>query len=307
MSALLDDIISLAIDGKQPLPDILRKCLFLGHELKNDRLKIWANQELNGYRSEKDVPEYRIIIAEAKGNFVGPYYAQHRDRLIPSIMLEEKHREFAETARLTRAVSAYVDILKERDAGPSGSCLTLPWDPNLIAYYQRKLAGGGFVCHSAWQEISASAIAEMLDTVRNRTVNIALQIKDELGTSYTSLRYFDAVGEVATKIQNIVFQNTGGNTTVAFGQANVDASQHQIGIAVGDRQSLDRVLSTAGMETRDLDTLTEAIESDGDEPRKKVHEWIKTNAGKVLSGGVKVGAHIGQEILTAWIKAHYGI
>ncbi len=43
MSALLDDIINLAIEGKQPLPDILRKCLLLGYELKNERLKQWAD------------------------------------------------------------------------------------------------------------------------------------------------------------------------------------------------------------------------------------------------------------------------
>jgi hypothetical protein len=30
------------LDGKRCLPDILRKCLLLGHELKNERLKEWA-------------------------------------------------------------------------------------------------------------------------------------------------------------------------------------------------------------------------------------------------------------------------
>ena len=33
MVALLDDIINLALDRKQPLLDIPRKCLRLGHEL----------------------------------------------------------------------------------------------------------------------------------------------------------------------------------------------------------------------------------------------------------------------------------
>ena len=53
-----------------------------------------------------------------------------------------------------------------------------------------------------------------------------------------------------------------------------------------------------------MDTLTDALESDGDKPGNKVHEWIKKNTSKVLSGGVQVGTRIGQEILTAWIKAH---
>src|SRR5260221_10456243 len=114
MSALLDDIINLAIEGKQPLPDILRKCLLLAHELKNDQLKTWANQELNGYEFGKDVPEYRIVPAPAKGNFIGPLYAQYNSHLIPSLVLEERHREFAEKVYLLQSVTAYVDVLKER-------------------------------------------------------------------------------------------------------------------------------------------------------------------------------------------------
>lgn len=187
MSALLDDIINLAIDGNQPLPDILRKCLLLGHELKNQQLKDWANQELNGYRSGKDAPEYRIIPALARGNFVGPFHAQYNRHLIPSVVLEEKHREFAQRVYLLQSVSAYADVLKERDAKSSGGFLTMNWDPNMVGYYQDKLIQD-FICHSAWQEIPVSAVAEMLDTIRNRTLNMALQIKDELGTSYADLR-----------------------------------------------------------------------------------------------------------------------
>jgi hypothetical protein len=304
MSALLDDIINLAIDGQQPLTDILRKCLLLAHELKNDQLKAWANQELNGYESGENIPDYRIIPAPAKGNFIGPFYAQYNDHIIPSVMLEKNHREFAERVYLLQSVSAYVDVLKERDANPTGGSLIYPWNANMIAYYQDKLMRGGFICHSAWQEIPSSAIAEVLDTIRNRTLNMALQIKDELGTSYTNLRNIES-GETATKIQSIIFQNTGGNTTVAFDQGTV--SQRQIVINAGDRQALDEALTGAGMEKQDLQALTQAIEHDGDKPGNKVHEWIKENASKVLSGGVKVGTHIGQEILTAWIRAHYGI
>jgi len=70
MSALLDDIITLAVDGKQSLTDILRNCLLLGHELKNDRLKEWANQELDGYESPDSTPEYRhITTGVAHGHF----------------------------------------------------------------------------------------------------------------------------------------------------------------------------------------------------------------------------------------------
>jgi hypothetical protein len=36
---LVDEIIDGAVDGKTPVPDVLRKCLVLAFQLKNDRLK----------------------------------------------------------------------------------------------------------------------------------------------------------------------------------------------------------------------------------------------------------------------------
>jgi hypothetical protein len=304
MSALLDDIIHLAINGGQPLPDILRKCLLLGHELKNQQLKDWANQELNGYKSGKDVPEYRIIPALARGNFLGRFNAQYNRHIIPSIVLEEKHRDFAEQVYLTQSVTAYADILRATEKSPGG-CFTFNWDPNMVGYYQAKLLDG-FICHAAWQEVPLSALAEMLDIIRNRTLNMALQIKDELGTSYTDLRRIEP--QEAKKVDSIIIQTTGGYTNVAFGQGVVDApGQGQTVIAVGDRRALDKVLTAAGLEKDDLDSLTQAMDADGERPGRRVGQWVKENGSKVLSGGVKVGTKIGTELLTAWIRHHYGI
>jgi hypothetical protein len=305
MSALLDEIINAAVDGKEALPDILRKCLLLGHELKNQRLKDWANQELNGYASAKDVPDYRIVPALARGNFFGAFHAQLHKHIIPSVVLEEKHRVFAQEVHLAQSVSAYQDMLK-RSTETHGT-IVFHWDPNMVGYYQSKLIPD-FVCHAAWQEIAASTLAEVLDTIRNRTLNMALQIKDELGTSYTELRKIDS-REKEASIQNIIFQNTGGSTNVAFGQGSVDASgQVQVAINQGDRRALDEILTKAGLDKSDLKSLTEAIQEDGEKkPGMKVGEWIKSNAGKVLSGGVKVGVSIGQQLLTEWLKQHYGI
>jgi hypothetical protein len=302
VSALLDDIINLAIDGKQPLPDILRKCLLLGHELKNETLKTWANQELNGYSSIEPLPQYRIIPAEARGNFTGSFGAGARNWPIPSAGLKKEHRDFGEKVYLMQAVSAFQDVLStDQDE------IRFPWPNNLALVYQTHFFQGRYVLVSAWQEISKSAIVEMLDSIRNRTLNMALQLKDELGTSYTSLRKIESK-ETQASIQNIIFQNTGGSTNVAFGEANLDASgQSQTVIAAGDRQALDRILSNAGLEKSDLDSLTEAIKADGKKPGNKISEWVKEKGSKVLSGGINVGTKIGSEILTAWIKQHYGL
>jgi AbiTii-like protein len=302
MSALLDDIISLAVDGKQPLPDILRKCLLLGHQLKNETLKDWANQELNGYPSTKLIPEYRIVQAEARGNFTGRFGSGARNWPIPSVALNKEHRDFGEVVYLTQAVSAYQDVANHEQDN-----ITFPWPSNLALIYQTRFFQGRYVLVSAWQEISKSTIVELLDSIRNRTLNMALQLKDELGTSYADLSKVH-VSE-ASKIQNIIFQNTGGNTTVAFGHATVDASTHtQNIVAAGDKQALESVLSNAGLERADLEKLDEVIQADGGKKiGAKVKSWIGEHAAKVLVGGGKIGVKIGQEVLTEWLMQYFGL
>src|SRR5580698_2133938 len=92
---LLDDIINLAVDSKQPIGTLLRKCVVLAHQLNNDKLKTWAHSELNGYESVETLPEYRILPAPATGLFVGPGWARFQQG-IPSVALEKEHRDFAE-------------------------------------------------------------------------------------------------------------------------------------------------------------------------------------------------------------------
>jgi hypothetical protein len=300
MSALLDEIIGLAADGKQSLPDTLRKCLILGHELKNETLKAWARQELNGYDDATTVPEYRVLSAPAKGFFLGPFYAQYPSHMIPPVVLKEQHRVWATKVYLAQSVSAFEEVKKN-----ANGMFQFPWPADMVAYYQDKLMTGGFICHSAWQEVSPNAILEMLDTVRNRTLDMALAIKDELGTSYTDLRKIDP--SEADKVQRIIFQNTGGITNVALHRARMDASG-QTQINSGDRKALDEVLTKAGLDETDLQKLTQAIHADGGkQPGVKVQGWIKTTASKVMANGVKVSVSVGQQLLTEWLMRHYGL
>ena len=303
MSSLLDDIINFAVDGKQPLPDILRKCLLLGHELKNQRLKKWANQELNGYDSAEDLPDYRLVQAGAKGHFMGPFGAQLNHYPLPSAILEDIHKDFARKIPLTQGVSAYEGTIHSSES----TTLMFPWPTDMVLYYQRKFIRD-FALVSAWQDVSKSSIVELLDAVRNRTLKMALEIKDELGTSYTDLHKIQSK-EAATNIQNIIFQNTGGSTNVAFDGSSIDASTNTGNIInVGDRQRLDEILGKAGLSHTDVQSLTESIKADGEKrPGSKVGAWVKDNAPKVVMGGVKIGAKIGAELLSAWLKQYYGL
>src|SRR3982074_3741084 len=81
---LLDKIVELATDNQQPLTVLLRQCIVLAYEVKNEQLKEWANHELNGYSDQTKVPEYRTVRAGATGTFNAGYMFPTIKRPIPA-------------------------------------------------------------------------------------------------------------------------------------------------------------------------------------------------------------------------------
>jgi|SRR5579859_1227335 len=299
MSVLLDDIIHLAEDDQNPLPNLLRKCLRLASELKIERLKMWANQELDGYEGCKlgEIPQYRKVQAHAYGSFAGAFNSWCNKHIIIPAVMDKEHQHCAEVVEIVQSVSALNDLV---GTDPNKGALAAHWSPNMVAYYSEKL-WPGWVCHEAWQEIPKSTLVGVLDSVRNITLRMALEIKEELGTSYADLNKIRP--EQVERVRTVVINNLGGN--VAFG--NVDASGQTIIIA-GDRKTLDKALAKAGMDATDLTELTEAIHNDGGtKPGAGVTGWIKSKASKVVMGGVKVSVSIGQQLLTEFLLQHYGL
>jgi hypothetical protein len=46
---LLDEIIDAAADEKVPIGTLLRKCLVLQQQVKNEKFRAWLDRELDGY------------------------------------------------------------------------------------------------------------------------------------------------------------------------------------------------------------------------------------------------------------------
>ncbi len=69
----VDEIVSTAVDSSQSITTLLRQCMVLAYELKNEKLKQWVERELNGYGQGEEVPEYRRVPITAKGTFHGGF------------------------------------------------------------------------------------------------------------------------------------------------------------------------------------------------------------------------------------------
>jgi hypothetical protein len=142
---LLDEIIALAIDGNGKTPVLLRKCLLLALQLKNDRLSYWAERELDGYSEKDDPPEYRRTTGMAKGYFLGPFGASISDQPLPASVLKEEHRHWARDIQLRQPIVAY------EDSGDTGTAVFM-WPADMVAAYQAKFIHG-YALNRAWLEI----------------------------------------------------------------------------------------------------------------------------------------------------------
>jgi hypothetical protein len=297
---LLDEIINIAIDTKQSLPVLLRKCLLLAYQLKNDRLKSWANQELNGYDPEQDLPDYRIIHVGAHANFNGGFGAAMRNWPIPPAVLEERHRDFSRRVELRQAISCY----EAANKSTNGS-MSYAWPGDLCLYYQDKLIDG-YALVSAWQSVPGSAISGMVDTIRNRTLNMALELKSDIPNT----KDIDDAKERTDKVSQAVTHNIfNGPAYFASGesQLSVVTSGQQIVITEGNLDALNQALLKSGLSQPDVQELATAIQHDGRGIGSSVQSWIKKTAPKLLAGGAKVSSKIAQSLITEWLNQYFGL
>ena len=297
---LLDNIIDLATNNDQSITVLLRKCIVIAHQIKNDRLKTWTNKELNGYGDEDDLPDYRVVPAHAKGHFNGWGGSRLNDFPIPPAVLEEKHRHFATKVRLLQAIAAYEDLVKT--ATPEGK-ITTHWPSDLVLYYQKRIPlSETMYLVAAYQEIPKPTLVEVLDTVRNRVLNVTLEIQSEVGDQDEDLKHITPKSE--EKIERYVSQQIfNGNVYVSSGQSSMTVQEQHI--AAGNWEQLANVLRNSGVSQSDVRSLSDAVSEDKNQMGAAVKDWIEKAAPKVLSGGVKMAASVGQAILTEYLKLYF--
>lgn len=302
---LLDDIIEVATNDAKPVSGLLRKCLVLGHRLKNGRLISWANQELNGYDLDEDLPTYRVVPAGAKAYMSGPFGMSINNFSIPSMLMREQHRDFATTAYLREAISAYEELMRANSDG-----FKIEWPADLVLLYQKEIRTQNG-CHlaQAWQPLSKGKVAEVIDAVRNRTLNMALEIRTSLGGDDNELD--KASSQAAASIERTVTNNIyGGVNVIASGRSSINSSISNVlnTIQTGDKEKLDTALRSLGIPDSSLNDLSTAIHQDGGTKLgSRVKAWVRENAAKALVGGVKVGASAAQSVITEYMKQFFGL
>jgi hypothetical protein len=280
----------------------LRKCLLLAHQLKNDKLKAWAEYELNGYPDADSLPKYRVCRIVAKGAFYGPGGAALNDQPLAPASLEKDFRHWAETAHLTQPIASYDTGKDEHGAINGGS---IEWPANLVAHVSDDFFPGWNMIR-ARQVLPGSLFAALMDTVRNRILQLALELKDELGGDISDVSKIPH-GRVDQSVVNHIYS---GNVVVAANAENFSQIQNT-SVTQNDLPSLVSALNELGLLPGDVETLQTAITADATTGSatmgQKTAEWLKELPATLGKGTLKVGFEVAKALVTKYVLKFYGL
>jgi len=296
---LLDEIIDAAVDEKVPIGTLLRKCLVLEQQVKNEKFRAWLGCELDGYDQIEELPPYRVFNCVNKGLFIG-HAMRVDDQPISLHVMEEKDRKLIEKVYLYQPAASY-------EGRPNKSAdSALPWNPSLTAKYQTKFfEDSDLVLNPAWQEIPGSVLVGLLEQIRTRVLRFALELKDSLPPSAgDSTQLSPAV--VESSVVNHIY---GGNILIASNAENISQIAHTT-ITVGDIEGLKRAFSLLGLTEKgmkELEADIKADETNGQPIGPRIRGWL-ANVGQYLGKeGAKAGIDVIKKLATKWILQYYGM
>lgn len=309
--SLLRDIQNSAIDSENNISTLLRQCKVLAIRMGSNELGEWADQELNGYKDFKNLPNYRIISTELRGNFSGAFGKTLNNAPIPLSCFDKKFRDDLANAYGTQPISSYGALIKSTSKGEN-FIEQIPAD--LVAYYSQKIYPG-MVCLSAWKEIPHGSIVSLVDVVRNKILDFALKIETEIPEAKEieniSKNSFPSIQEkVSQAFHTTIYGNVGN---IADGNTNVSQTA-TINVKNGDLESLKKYLLEYGVETKEVEELEKAIKSDNKEEVVKTKQlggsvtgWIGGLVSKYVNIAMPMAQAVSADLITKAIFMYYGI
>jgi AbiTii len=289
-----------AVHRSRQLFEVLRKTKLLLHQIGKKELTGWVNHELNGYPSDAELPNYRILKCTVMGNLISPGWKADRQAL-PIQHLDATYREQLERAEMRESLA----VVQELSTNKKGSLRRLfPPEANLTL--GSNLANRWQV-QNAWCEISTLSVLNILIQVRSRLLDFMLELKDTVGQATTEFELKQKATSVdATSMFNYAI--FGPNATIVVGDHNrQNIRKDRI---KGDFETLARVLTTSGIPSDEIERLKTAVSRDESNGQTtpfegKTGAWLVNLLGRAAKGGLKVGVDVASKVATDALVAYF--
>ena len=303
--SLLRDIQAAAVDPNTDVSTLLRKCKILAVRLGNENFKKWVDNELNGYDDIADLPEYRILHTASFGHFSGAFGSGLNNAPIPPSCLPKEFRDRVTKSYLMAPISAYASLIDSEARNNSQE----HWPADMVAFFGQKIYQG-MNCLSAWKVIPYNALVALVDTIKTRVLNFALEIEGEAPDAGEAPPNTPPLPQ--EKVSQVFNTYISGNVqNVAAGSRHVTQTG-SVAVHAGDLESLRNHLASTGIEAHDISELEHAIAEDEGARGvpalgERVQAWIGKMVGKAASGAWSVSTSVAGTVLGKALSKYFGL
>ncbi len=303
--SLIKEIQEAAVDSSIGLPTLLRKARLLAARIGSEEIAKWVGFELNGYPSKDSLPQYRFVSAQSLGDFYSPLRDGMKNAPIPGDALPSEYREYATSQFFLAGVGELEELVQ---SNKSRQTIHLNWSHDILLRLGPNIYSG-HNCFSAWKLVSRSAVVGILETVRNRVLDLTIEIEAEVLDSSDE----DSLGELSIErsqqvFNTIVMGNVGNLAPGSTGFSQTSDLQ----VMEGDLTSLRKCLEKLQVPAQDIDEL-ESIIQDEDRPNEggtlgaKTAQWVGNMVSKAVSRTWDVSSTMAADVLTKAILTYFGI
>lgn len=292
MAGLIAELQRDALNSTIPLNDLLRKALVVARKLGIEQFERWISRELNGYKTQDEMPEFRQVGGVLKA--WNPYCGW-----IPLTIANTDFEKEVRTRKVKQSVSELQSVLEHRD---KNGYVLLQFGPDL-----EKLLMDEDRFKPALH-VGANSIEAILNCVRNTVLEWVLKLEEEgiIGEGMSFSKEEKAKAEETPSIRIENFQGIFGNVSDSNVRQNLEMSMKP-----GDFKTLADFLRNKKVDKEDISELRNALGSDpkpesADAFGEKVSSWIGTMVKKAASGAWQVSITTAGNILAGAIKAYYG-
>lgn len=219
---MINKIIDELSDYSLSLVSPLLKAKVIARRLENKNLTDWIDKELNGYKEDDELPEYRIASAISNCD-IQQGYNHLKDTPVPISLIQNKTlRSIFTDFHLNQSVSTLENLEKD----PAGDRLGKPFPADFWAFVTREInkTGAKLQCRNIEVFTHKSSITQTLTEIRNKFLDIMLDFeKDFAGRDITQLES-EEKRELSNQITIIMQQNniknTGSGSAINVGDDN---------------------------------------------------------------------------------------
>ena len=183
------------------------------------------------------------------------------------------------------------------------------WPADLVAHFGQQIYENTN-CLSAWKVISYGSLVALVDTIKVRVLNFTLEIENVAPDAGEAP--LNAPPLPQERVSQVFSTYISGNVhNVATGTGQVTQSGDMI-VLPGNFETLREHLAAVGVDGRDIEELSKAIQEDtpaGGKPAlgENVQAWIGRMVGKTASGAWNVSTSVAGTVLGKALSRYFGL